>query len=378
MTLVATYCEEGLPVIFADMMITARSDEVYPANFPAVRRDTQLDYSKIPHNFDAHRKLFQINKNLIIGWSGNYASAKAIFVHMMSFFRKNGTCRRALETFLKGQKNYFSGNTTVSMTGWIIEEDQASNFCWHSSTYHLIAWEEEKFVIGSGAEAFEKYHGVPTLNEWSGSSGKLVTAQASILGKLGNFYLDAQTNSDGYLKGYGVGYEAFYLDNSNAGDISFRPLDNYSIIFLPAAEYERGAYRIFFPNDVVKIQYINGLPTIVRLHIPSSTIEAKTGKKIIEPFTVPGFSTADRPKVSKETALKILSDPGHMIYIGNLDVHNCDAMMLYSNSILAMAGTFPLSYSVDETSVSFHPDEKALKKYMMNMFSKLSKKARDD
>ncbi|MEX3008422.1 hypothetical protein [Hoeflea sp. TYP-13] len=378
MTLVATYRENCLPVIFADMMITARSNDIYPASFPAVRRDTKLDYSKIPHNFNAHRKIFQINQNIIVGWSGNYASAKAVYMDMVSYFRENETCHEALEIFFKGQKNYCKGNTTVSMTGWIIGEDQVRNFCWHSSTYYLMAWEEEKFVIGSGAVAFEKYYGVPTLNEWNDSSGKLVTAQASILGKLGNFYLDTQTNSDGYLNGYGVGYEAFYLDDSNAADISFRPLDNYSIIFMPAAEYERGAYRIFFPNDVVKIQYVSGLPTIVRIHIPNATIEAKGGNKIIETFVVTDFATEVLPEISKETVYKILSDPGHMVYIGNLDVHDCDTMMLYSNSILAMAGTFPLGYSVDEDIVSFHVDKQALETYMMKMFIELSKQARDE
>ena len=59
-------------------------------------------------------------------------------------------------------------------------------------------------------------------------------------------------------------------------------------------------------------------------------------------------------------------------------MHNCDTMILYSNSILEMAGTFPLSYSVGSASVSFHADKQALEKYMMNMFNELSKQARDE
>jgi hypothetical protein len=212
MTLIAAIRLAGLPVMFADILVTAKvlpsAHEPLPT-FQAHELEV-VHPAEWYRKFRPGRKVLRINPRLIVAWTGDVLAARPVLRLLQETFCNKEPSLTEIETCLSSIEDQHPFNCLL--LGWLAHGPDAQAFQWSSEKKEKLELVED-FALGSGEPELVKLSKECVIHDLDITSGTpYERAQRQAVAIAGNLLGTELADATTLHQRFGAGYEIFVFD----------------------------------------------------------------------------------------------------------------------------------------------------------------------
>lgn len=222
MTISAAYRIGRVPALLSDVLISGSSGKDHQPIPTRVDLNDPLPLDWLVTVNGLIRKSAVICPNVAVAVAGNGLAASVICRELKEHFADQRPDAATFADKLSSMQDALSEVTRCTLVGWIMEDTSARSFEWDSGTPDMILWDQD-FIIGSGADLFQKIAWSAGQRQWDGVDG-FDHAQHYALTQVSSLLVNEISNGAPIRNLFGGGYDLLLWDGErfrHGGDVTF-------------------------------------------------------------------------------------------------------------------------------------------------------------
>ncbi|MBI3529012.1 MAG: hypothetical protein HY067_13715 [Betaproteobacteria bacterium] len=168
MTVIAAFSVGEHPIVFGDLLITGPSESAdRPVGVPAMREAQDFFEGSGWAIKGLSQKVTLISNECVLAWAGSWLGARSAISSLRELAQTTPLSYENIGECLKGNADL--GQHSVSLVGWIRQEDGIQNFGWNAEKFESPTL-SSMMLAGSGSFALKEYSKLADGSDFASNS----------------------------------------------------------------------------------------------------------------------------------------------------------------------------------------------------------------